>query len=50
MTFCIWCGREYEPHESQALLPKRYCSQLCEEEAEEKAKEEEKAEKNSKPD
>ena len=35
MTFCSWCKREYEPHESQASEPKKYCSQQCEDEAKE---------------
>jgi hypothetical protein len=42
MTFCFWCGREYEPHESQASEPKKYCCQLCEDEAK---KEEEEGDK-----
>jgi len=44
MTFCAWCGREYEPHKSQALHPKKYCSLQCEEEAAEEAAKKEKKE------
>lgn len=47
MTFCAWCKSEYEPHKSQALLPKKYCSLKCEAEEKEKTKEEEKAAQNS---
>ena len=43
MTFCSWCTREYEPHESQATAPKRYCSQQCENEANEAKEAEEEA-------
>jgi len=43
MTFCFWCMREYEPSESQASQPKKYCCQLCEDNA--KAAEEKEDEK-----
>jgi hypothetical protein len=34
MNFCFWCKIEYDPHKSQALQPKKYCSRKCENEAE----------------